>query len=264
MKDGGAHRASGSHADSESQTFRLKLNREALDGFRGGRPRVGRNDGCPMPDDREILALRDRSSGIGHLPISLTPESIKSQPGLKRAIRAEDKGRRTKDKKSERPGRDEWPSNPAYFPAPLVLSFAFCPSISPFLSRTACQCVGTESNRHSPRAPGLRPGRLSTCLADASRLPPPGVEPGLRPSQSRVLIHHTSGSFGEESPARESNPAGRLRRPPCVRHTRRETLPSLLLMPPPGVEPGLRPSEGRVPSATLRGRIRDLSFIFLR
>ena len=57
----------------------------------------------------------------------------------------------------------------------------------------------------------------------------------------------------DESPTRESNPALRLRRPPCVRHTRGEEA----RVPLPGVEPGLRPSEGRVPSVTRQGRNRS-------
>jgi hypothetical protein len=53
----------------------------------------------------------------------------------------------------------------------------------------------------------------------------PGIEPGLRPSRSRVRIRHTPRTFFRvlvPSPARESDPALRLRRPPCVRHTRGE------------------------------------------
>jgi hypothetical protein len=57
----------------------------------------------------------------------------------------------------------------------------------------------------------------------------------------------------DEPPTRESNPALRLRRPPCVRHTRGETRSRV---PLPGVEPGPRPSEGRVPSVTRQGRDR--------
>jgi hypothetical protein len=49
---------------------------------------------------------------------------------------------------------------------------------------------------------------------------PPGIEPGPRPSQSRVLVRHTPRTIVSASPARESNPALRLRRPPCARHTR--------------------------------------------
>ena len=56
-----------------------------------------------------------------------------------------------------------------------------------------------------------------------------------------------------EPPTRESNPALRLRRPPCVRHTRGESE----RVPSPGVEPGLRPSGGRVPSVTRRGHERS-------
>ena len=54
------------------------------------------------------------------------------------------------------------------------------------------------------------------------RMSSPGVEPGLRPSQGRVQIPHTPRTImlSEASPARESNPVSRLRRPPCVRHTR--------------------------------------------
>ncbi len=63
----------------------------------------------------------------------------------------------------------------------------------------------------------------------ASRLPPselpsPGIEPGLRPSRGRVRIRHTPRTkcASHQSPARESDPALRLRRPPCARHTRRD------------------------------------------
>ena len=56
-----------------------------------------------------------------------------------------------------------------------------------------------------------------------------------------------------EPPTRESNPALRLRGPPCVRHTRGESE----RVPSPGVEPGLRPSGGRVPSVTRRGHERS-------
>ena len=56
-----------------------------------------------------------------------------------------------------------------------------------------------------------------------------------------------------ESPARELNPVSRLRKPPCVRHTRGERV----RVPLPGVEPGLRPSEGRVPSVTRQGQGRS-------
>ena len=56
-----------------------------------------------------------------------------------------------------------------------------------------------------------------------------------------------------EPPTRESNPALRLRRPPCIRHTRGESG----RVPSPGVEPGLRPSESRVPSVTRQGHERS-------
>jgi hypothetical protein len=55
----------------------------------------------------------------------------------------------------------------------------------------------------------------------------PGIEPGPRPSQSRVRVRHTPRTIIgtgplTSPPTRESNPALRLRRPPCVRHTRGE------------------------------------------
>ena len=71
-----------------------------------------------------------------------------------------------------------------------------------------------------------------------------------RPSHSEDNDRNTNAC---ESPTRESNPALRLRRPPCVRHTRGERAQ----VPLPGVEPGPRPSEGRVPSVTLQGRNRS-------
>jgi len=54
----------------------------------------------------------------------------------------------------------------------------------------------------------------------AFRLPmsPPGVEPGLRPSQSRVPPSHPKDI---KYPTEESNLARLLRRQPCVLHTRR-------------------------------------------
>jgi hypothetical protein len=71
---------------------------------------------------------------------------------------------------------------------------------------------------------------------------------------SRAVPAHSEDVNGttQSSPARESDPALRLRRPPCARHTRgdsrrapgRDERPGG--MPSPGVEPGLRPSEGRV------------------
>jgi hypothetical protein len=86
-------------------------------------------------------------------------------------------------------------------------------------------------------------------------MPSPGIEPGPRPSQGRVRIRHTPRTrfrADRQSPARESDPALRLRRPPCLRHTRGEDRcrpardERTGTMPSPGVEPGLRPSEGRV------------------
>lgn len=57
------------------------------------------------------------------------------------------------------------------------------------------------------------------------RMSPPGIEPGLRPSQSRVRIQHTPGTYlfstafyqrqALQYLTRESNPVLRFRRPPC-------------------------------------------------
>ena len=66
--------------------------------------------------------------------------------------------------------------------------------------------------------------RLRSCDAVRS-MSSPGIEPGLRPSRSRVRIRHTPRTRYptlRPSPARESDPALRLRRPPCARHTRGE------------------------------------------
>ena len=49
----------------------------------------------------------------------------------------------------------------------------------------------------------------------------PGIEPGLRPSQSRVRSGTLQGHVVCQYLARESNPVLRFRRPPCVRHTRK-------------------------------------------
>jgi hypothetical protein len=61
-------------------------------------------------------------------------------------------------------------------------------------------------------------------------MPSPGIEPGLRPSRGRVRIRHTPRTKHacRQSPTRESNPALRLRRPPCAQHTRRESHNSLI------------------------------------
>ena len=70
-------------------------------------------------------------------------------------------------------------------------------------------------------------GRLAVWLQrhrDLRDMPSPGIEPGLRPSQGRVRVRsHSEDVEPLESPARESNPALRLRRPPCARHTRGES-----------------------------------------
>ena len=105
--------------------------------------------------------------------------------------------------------------------------------------------------------PGLRPGGLASAQPthEQCSMSSPGVEPGLRPSQGRVRIPHTPRTVADRSrsPARESNPAWRLRTPPCFRHTREDSCLEPV-MPSPGVEPGLRPSEGRVRSVTLQGQ----------
>ena len=102
------------------------------------------------------------------------------------------------------------------------------------------------------------PGRSSERAGRSARkkgMFSPGIEPGLRPSQSRVRIRHTprtaeveSGELRVESClpgqaiasqlwtlhsqlseclAEESNPVLRLRRPPCLRHTRQAAAPSI-------------------------------------
>jgi hypothetical protein len=69
---------------------------------------------------------------------------------------------------------------------------------------------------------GLASAQPTRCYSMSS----PGIEPGLRPSQSRVRVRHTPRTTDRiaftERPARESNPASRLRTPQCVHHTRRD------------------------------------------
>ena len=111
--------------------------------------------------------------------------------------------------------------------------------IAQFASMTETP-VGVE-----PTSTGLQPVAWpSGSSVKNDRMPSPGIEPGPRPSQSRMRIRHTPRTtMRTNSPARESDPALRLRRPPCARHTRGERTEKV---PSPGVEPGPRPSEGRV------------------
>ena len=73
------------------------------------------------------------------------------------------------------------------------------------------------------------PGALRASALHWRAMSSPGIEPGPRPSQSRVRVRHTPRTSiekrpSEEPPTRESNPALRLRRPPCIRHTRGEAV----------------------------------------
>ena len=105
-----------------------------------------------------------------------------------------------------------------------------------------------ESN---PLRPGCSrsPGRLAP--ASVFFMCSPGVEPGPRPSHGRVPSPTLQGrhSCTDPPPGSRARPCGFEDRR-AFRHTRggRDALPL------PGVEPGLRPSEGRVPSVTLQGR----------
>ena len=57
-------------------------------------------------------------------------------------------------------------------------------------------------------------------LKSEMRVPSPGIEPGLRPSQSRVHPPHSK-DISIERPTEESDLVLQLRRLPCFRHTRR-------------------------------------------
>ena len=81
----------------------------------------------------------------------------------------------------------------------------------------------------------------------------PGVEPGLRPSQSRVLPLHLKNNR-EKYPAEESNLVRLLRKQSCVLHTRRASSS----LSRPGFEPGPGPSESPMQSATPSGQSRRL------
>ena len=71
-----------------------------------------------------------------------------------------------------------------------------------------------------PTSIGLQPIAWPSGSSVSPKVFSPGIEPGLRPSQSRVRIQHTPRT-SEKHPAEESNLARRLRRPSCIRHTRR-------------------------------------------
>ena len=96
--------------------------------------------------------------------------------------------------------------------------------------------------------------RRSPCrLAPASKLisvSSPGVEPGPRPSQGRMLIRHTPRTISPKYLARESNPVLQFRRLPCFPHTRKANEP----VSRPGVEPGPGASEAPMRSATPSGQ----------
>jgi hypothetical protein len=76
----------------------------------------------------------------------------------------------------------------------------------------------------------------------------PGVEPGLRPSQSRVRMSVTLRGQGIVVSGQWAVARGQLLMPGRVRAPAPShcPLPTHHSMPPPGIEPGLRPSEGRV------------------
>ena len=86
-----------------------------------------------------------------------------------------------------------------------------------------------------------------------SSLSLPGVEPGPRPSQSRVLPLHLKDKV-EKYPAEESNLVRLLRKQSCVHHTRRASSS----LSRPGIEPGPGPSESPMQSATPSGQSRRL------
>ena len=85
--------------------------------------------------------------------------------------------------------------------------------------------------------------RRSPCrLAPAPRSPvsSPGIEPGLRPSHSRVLIRHTPRTF-RQAPCRGIEPRPAVSRTAMlVRHTRR----AYISVSRPGLEPGSGRSDG--------------------
>lgn len=100
--------------------------------------------------------------------------------------------------------------------------------------------------------------RARPCPADAlpcfsSAMPSPGIEPGLRPSQSRVRIQHTPRTCIYLPPGSRTRPNGFEGRRASTTPAGIPCVPLLASVSPPGVEPGPRPSEGRVPSVTLRG-----------
>jgi hypothetical protein len=69
----------------------------------------------------------------------------------------------------------------------------------------------------------------------------PGVEPGLAASETAVRIQHTPGTIGAETPVGvEPTSTG-------LQPVAWPSGSSVIRVSPPGVEPGLRPSHGRVP-----------------
>lgn len=77
-----------------------------------------------------------------------------------------------------------------------------------------------------PTSIGLQPIALPSGSSVSQKVSLPGVEPDLRPSQSRVLSLTLQGQI-IEYPAEEKNLARRLRKPSCIRHTRRATCVSI-------------------------------------
>ena len=59
-------------------------------------------------------------------------------------------------------------------------------------------------------------GHLHSIVELTTKVSPPGIEPGLRPSQGRVRIRHTPRTLlFVQHPAEESNPVWQIRSLPC-------------------------------------------------
>ena len=82
-----------------------------------------------------------------------------------------------------------------------------------------------------------------------AKVSPPGIEPGPRPSQGRVLFRHTPRTLLFQYPAEESNPVLQIRSLPCrPSHSQGK-------VSRPGLEPGSGPSEGPMLSTTPSGHV---------
>jgi hypothetical protein len=173
------------------------------------------------------------------------------------------------------PPRAQWWSRCSGHPGSSRLVYNRCSvlwtGVEPVTSRVSAWCSTSELPRPGP-APVSNPctehtppivSRRGECAAGPTgpaacfRRDAGGSRTHFGPGCGRSPGRLAPASFSSrrECPRQESNLAFDLRKVACLRHTPR-TKYQQTSVPPPGVEPGLRPSESRVPSVTLQGQDR--------